>query len=129
MKMSNNGNAFIVRDPGACPCCGQPVDTSRLYVDLNTNLAAIDRRLIRLAGQEAIVLRKLVDAWPSSVPYSQIVAEVWTRPDQQPEAPKSALSNVIWRLRRRVRRYGVEIIAVNSGWHEKDGGYRVEVKR
>lgn len=60
-----------------CPCCGQPVDPSRLIVDLNTNQATRNGVTARLSPRMSEILIVLNATWPGTVRHDRLLQRIY----------------------------------------------------
>lgn len=96
----------------SCPCCGAPVDTDALVIDLPSNVVVYNNKIIRLQPRGVEMLWVMHQAWPSPVPHSKILHKVWANSKGQWD--ESAMSVSLSYLRKALRKVEIEIIGCRS---------------
>lgn len=99
-----------------CPHCGQwkPVD---LPVSVNTEarVAVRDGKVVRLSGQEALILDVVLNCHPRTAGQDTIIARLW-----ELDEPKDALNCcfvLISTANKKLKRLGARIVGIRKiGW-------------
>jgi hypothetical protein len=92
----------------ACPCCGQPVEESRLLVDLDMNNVSRFGITLHLPPQLAEVIYVLNEKYPKGVRVAEIIGQIYGARDE-PEFAARAVFVRVSQLRRSLAQLGVRI--------------------
>lgn len=99
-----------------CPCCGQPVTTPRLLVDLNTNMAVRLGARAQLTRQEAEAAYILASRFPRVVPWGEFGDELYG-PSHGRDLRSSTFYALLSYLRRKLAPLGARIENTHGiGW-------------
>lgn len=99
-----------------CPCCGQPVEATRLLVDLNSNTAARRGTTVKLTRQEAEAAYILNRRFPRVVPWDEFGDELYG-PSHGRDLRATTFYALLSYLRRKLRPLGVTIANTHGvGW-------------
>lgn len=97
---------------GACPCCGQSVPESRLYVSLSNNTAALDGKTVKLSVMHARILAALSRAWPAPCEHETIWQSVWG--DRPAENERNTITVHLSKMDRELEALGIGIKNVRA---------------
>ena len=99
-----------------CPCCGHPVGSDRLLVDLNSNRASRRGSMAQLARQEAEAAFILADRSPRLVPWGDLADGIYG-PSHDRDLSTSTFYALISSLRHKLKPLGVSIEnTMGQGW-------------
>lgn len=100
----------------ACPCCGQPVTTTGLLVDLNSNTAARLGTTVKLTRQEAEAAYILARRFPRVVPWDEFGDELYG-PSHDRDLRARCFYPLLSVLRRKLAPLGTNIENTHAiGW-------------
>lgn len=94
---------------GTCPCCGKPLTSDEIKVDLNSNTLAVGwvAEQVSLSPQTAEVAFALAQVSPKFIPMAALTAAVWGKAT----VAGTALRNHIGRLREQIAPLGLQVVA------------------
>lgn len=105
----------------ACPCCGSPMATHEIKVDLASNVLAVGwcDSSIELTATCAVIAQALAEAMPAGATMKAIGSAIWGAGERPPVWARAVRQNIM-RLRKLIKPANLEIVNVQGR------GYRMQ---
>src|SRR5450631_961905 len=81
-----------------CPCCGSEVDPSKLLIDLDANVVAMNGKIARARAQVVEFLYLLNNKYPATARFDEALQAVYGQGDR-PIEPQKSLYTLVFEAR------------------------------